>query len=490
MLVKRRKAASVSTRGKHSTPRKIAEENSDAQPNRARQRSLLMFPYTDVGHAERLVSRHGDKLRYCTGWEQWLVWDGTRWTVDKTFTVERCAIETIRATREQVDSVEDDELGDKLRKHLRGCESRGRLEAMCKLARANKKVVVTPENFDVQQMLFNCGNGTIDLTTGSLQPHNPGDLITKLAPVQFLPSAKCPRFLQFLGEITNGDEELARYLQRCVGYCLSGSVKEKALFFLLGDGDNGKTTFVEIIRWVLGEFAGQIPIESVLRKNNEGIPIDLAQLQGLRFVTSSEIPERRSLDEAKVKYMTGMGKMQGRFLFKNLFEFQPAYKLFLDTNRAPNIAADEKAVWNRIRVIPFTATFSDAQKDKDLPEKLKGEAEGILAWAVQGCLDWQAHGLQEPACVQQASIEYRSEMDTVTRFVSECCEIGPEYSVQTGNLYSAYVGWCRGEGESPVSKVPFGKLLGQRSGLSDKKVAGQRGWIGIKLKPHSMKVAG
>jgi putative DNA primase/helicase len=482
------KATSVSSRAQRAAGRKAKASSSDS--GRSKQKThrdalLKEFPHTDLGNARHLVSRHGKELRYCPAWGKWLVWDGKRWAIDKTYEIERRAKETVFAMRDEAKAVEDEDRRDKFQQHCRRSQSAARLEAMCKLARSEAKIVITPDKLDPDPWLLNCGNGTLDLKIGRFRPHLEADLITKITPVNFSDSAKCPVFEHFLERVTDGDEELAHYLQRCVGYCLTGLVSEKALFFLLGDGDNGKTTFLEAIRYVFGEYAGQIPIESFLRKNNNGIPNDVAQLQKLRFVTSSEVPEGRSLDESKIKYMTGMGTIQARFLYGELFEFQPSFKLFIDSNRKPKVAGDEKAVWNRIRVIPFNATIPESEKDKNLLEKLKSEAEGILAWAVRGCHDWKVNGLPEPAVVKNASQEYREEMDTVSRFLPECCDLGQDFSERSGDLYTAYSMWCSREGEQPESKLTFGKYLGRRSDFQPQKIGGERGWQGIKLKSGS-----
>jgi putative DNA primase/helicase len=211
------------------------------------------------------------------------------------------------------------------------------------------------------------------------------------------------------------------------------------------------------------------------------------------------VPGDRKLDEAKVKYLTGMGKLQGRPLFKNLFEFDPAFKLFVDSNRLPTVAGDENAVWNRIRVLPFNATIADDEKDKDLGEKLRAETPGILAWAVRGCMEWLEKGLGEPEAVKEATKVYRSETDTVSRFLAESCEFEASYSEKTGDLYTAYTTWCSDLGEEPESKKALTKYLGRNGTLLPTKVSGERGWKGIRLKgirlnrehrkPHALKPA-
>jgi len=442
---------------------------------------LKTFPGTDLGNARRLVDAHGRDLRYCISWGKWLIWDGKRWAVDRTGEIERRAKSTVDGMKREAKSMdEEDQRRTALQKHCRLSQSASRLQAMCRVAESELAVVVTPEELDRDPFLLNCGNGTLDLQTGQLRKHRREDLLTKITPIECLETATCPTFETFLNRITGGDTELAMYLQRCIGYCLTGQVTEKALFFLCGGGDNGKTTFIEAVRFVLGEYAGQVPIETFLRKNNNGIPNDLAQLDKLRFVTSSEVPEGRSLDESKVKYMTGMGTIQARYLYHELFEFKPTFKLLIDTNRLPRVAGDEKAVWNRVHVIPFNVTIADSEKDKNLLARLQAEAPGILNWAVRGCLDWRGNALRVPDAVQKASQGYREEADTVARFLAECCEIRKGFE-KTADLYSAYIKWCSEEGERPEEKVRLAKVLASRGDLQQQKVKGDRGWLGIKL---------
>jgi putative DNA primase/helicase len=376
---------------------------------------------------------------------------------------------------------EDDNRREALQRHCCSSQSAARLAAMCQVAESEKEVVVTPEELDRDPFLLNCKNGTLDLRTGVLRKFNRKDLITKLSPVEFSESATCPIFTGFLKRITNGDADLMGFLQRVFGYSLTGSVKEKAFFIFCGAGDNGKTTLLEAFRNVAGDYAGQIPIDSLLRSNDTKIPNDVAQLVQKRFVTSSEPPEGRRFNSSMMKYITGMGTLQARQLYKEFFEFPPTFKLFIDANKKPRVAGDDKAMWNRIFVIPFEAVISEEEKDKDLINKLQAEAPGILAWAVRGCLDWQKNGLQVPESVKNASRAYHDEMDTVARFITECCELGSGNQEKTADLYLAYGKWCAQEGEEPEEIGTFGKMLGGRKDLEPHKIKGERGWAGIKL---------
>jgi len=431
---------------------------------------------------QRLVLEHGDDMRFCAQWKKWLFWDGKRWGVDETGHVERFAKATVLTMKGEVDSIRDEGHGEELRRHCRHSQSVGSIKAMCELAKTDRKVIVTTQELDSDLFLLNCKNGTVDLKTGMLRKHKREDLLTMITLVEFCRTAECPTFERFLHRIMGGNAELVRFLQRCIGYCLTGAVTEKVFFMFLGEGDNGKTTLLEAVRFVLGEYAGQIPIASLLKKNDNGIPNDIAQLQGKRFVTSSEVPEGRAFDDSFMKYITGMGTLQARHLYGEYFEFTPTFKIFIDSNRKPRVAGNDKAMWSRIRVAPFNTTISEAEKDRNLLNKLKAEAPGILAWIVRGCLDWQNDGLRPPQAVTDATAEYHTEMDSVTRFLGARCDLAPGGKELSADLYAEYRKYCEEEGATPETNTTFGKLLGGINGLESCKIKDSRGWCGIRLR--------
>jgi putative DNA primase/helicase len=439
------------------------------------------YAFTDLGNAQRLVARHGKDLHYCPAWRKWLIWDGKRWNKDDTGEILRRAKETIRAFHLDALDIQDSGQRGQAVKHALKSQYEGRLTAMVGLAESEPGIPVRPNDLDRDPYLLNCSNGTVELKTGTLRNHRPEDLITKLAPVTYVASAECPVFKSFLWVILDGDKNLISYLKRVVGYALTGDVAEKAIFFLYGDGNNGKTTFLETVRAMLGDYAGQIPIESLMVKQGDGISNDIACLQGLRFVTSSEAEQGKKLAEPKVKQITGMGKLKARFLYGEFFEFDPTFKIFMDANHKPEIRGTDSAIWNRIKLIPFTVEIAPEQMDKKLLQKLKAELPGILAWAVQGGLNWQKSGLAEPKAVTAATQGYREEMDTVGRFLEEECDLGGDYDTTSKALYDAYKKWCQDRQEEPVSAKQLGSAL-RKKGLQDTKVDRQRGWHGINFK--------
>ncbi len=337
---------------------------------------------TELGNAERLVVRHGADLRYCHPWGKWLVWDGRRWEVDASAEVMRRTKETVRALYGEAQNEENAKRRGELASWAMGCEREARVKSMVSLARAELGIPVMPDDLDRNPWLFNVSNGTLDLQSGELRGHRREDLITKLAPATFSPDAECPTFLEFLSRITAGNSELIAFLQRAVGYSLTGSTSEQALLILHGLGANGKSTLLNAVRQALGEYARTTRTETLLIQRQDSIPNDIAALKGTRMVTAQETEAGRRLAESLVKQLTGGDSIAARFLHQEWFEFTPIFKLWLATNHKPRITGTDHAICRRIRLVPFGVKIPDAEQDPALPP-------GILAWSVKGCLAWQ-----------------------------------------------------------------------------------------------------
>jgi putative DNA primase/helicase len=417
------------------------------------------FKLTELGNAERLVTRYGTTLRYCHAWKKWLVWDEKRWKIDDKGAVEQQAQRTVRAINEESERADEDAKAA-IEQHGKRSESKYKIDAMISLARSQALIPVSPREFDSDPLIFNCENGLLDLRTGELREHGPGRLIINLAPVKYDLQATCRTWLSFLDRIFGGDVQLIEYVRRVIGYSLTGCVTEKALFVLHGGGDNGKTTLLEAVRNVMGDYAAVIEIDSLMRNGSDTTTERaIAELCGKRFVTASEAEEGQKLREAKLKQLTGMGRLVGRKIYGSPFEFDPSFKLFIDANHKPVIRGNDKAIWNRIRLIPFDVSIPKADQDPKLGEKLRAEAPGILAWAVEGCLKWQHDGLCEPTAVTEARGQYRDEMDVVADFIADCCTLGPEGKEVAGELYAAYQRWSENLREAPISSTAFGSRL-------------------------------
>lgn len=348
------------------------------------------------------------------------------------------------------------------------------------LAKSEPGVPVSADQLDAAPWVLNVLNGTLDLRTGQLRPHAREDLLTKLAPVAYDPGALCPTWEAFLSRILAGDVELIRFVQKVIGYSLTGSTQEQCLFILYGAGANGKSTLIQSISALLGDYARQTPTETLLVQRGDGVRNDLARLQGARFVSAVEVEGGRRLAEALVKQLTGGDTITARFLYGEHFEFQPMFKLWLAVNHRPVVQGTDHAIWRRIRLLPFTVTIPPAEQDKRLAEKLQAELAGILRWAVEGCQAWQREGLEPPAAVQRATGDYRAEMDVIAAFIRDCCVLGDKQEVSTSALYAEYVGWCTQVGESPVSQKALAATLKER-GCTPGRRGGGRLWVGIAL---------
>jgi putative DNA primase/helicase len=423
---------------------------------------------TDMGNARRLVTRHGKDLRFVPVWGMWLVWDGRRWSRDETGEVERRAKDTVRSIYAEAFATSDSDKRQAIAKHAAKSESERAVRAMIALAKTEPGIPVTPAELDADPWLFNVQNGTLQLRSGALQPHRREDLITKVSPVAFDAAARCPTLLAFLDRTMAGRVDLVGFIQRLVGYTLTGVTTEQILALLYGMGANGKSTLLELVAELMGDYGQSIEFSTLLARGQDSTRNDLARLVGARFVAGSEAEDGRRFSEVLVKQLTGGDKITARFLFKEYFDFRPQFKLWLAANHKPVIRGTDLAIWRRIRLVPCTVTIPEAERDPNLPGKLRAELPGVLAWAVRGCLAWQQDGLGMPQAVRDATNEYREEMDVLGGFLSERCEARADALVKASELYAAYKAWCEASGERALNQTRFGTALGER-GLEKEK---------------------
>ncbi len=437
--------------------------------------------HTDLGNAKRLVDRWGDRIRYFAAKGKWLVWDDTRWQPDETGGVMRAAKETIlNLYTKAKDKALDADSRKELVRWAIASETRSRLESMVSLARTEKKIIARAEDLDRDGWLLNCNNCTIDLRTGKARDHNPADMITRRIPVTHDPKAKAPMWLKFLRRIMGDDAEMVEFLQRAVGYTLTGDVGEQCLFFTFGYGRNGKSTFVETLLKLLGEYAIKTPTETLMVRDRKGPSNDLARLYGMRVVVAKELDEGQRFDEAMIKDLTGGDKIPARFLYQEYIEFSPTHKLWIYGNHKPVVRGSDFGIWRRIKLIPFAVTISEAERDPALPWKLEAELPGILNWAIEGCLKWQRDGIGSPKAIADATEEYRDEMDILGEFLRECTAAAPDGRVHASTLYNVYISWCAQWGERAMSKRAFGLRLKER-GYKQYRQGPARMWLGVKI---------
>ncbi|MER3439246.1 MAG: hypothetical protein C4346_17575, partial [Chloroflexota bacterium] len=434
---------------------------------------------TDLGNAQRFIARYGHVVRYCYPWGRWLVWDGRRWAIDTAGIVEQWAKATVRALYAEAADLPDPDQRKALLKHAMRSEAAERIRCCLFLARSD--VPVQPRELDTNPWLLNVRNGTIDLRTGTLLPHRPEDMITKLIPIAYDPTAPCPRWLRFLDEITNNNTTLVRFLQRAVGMSLTGIVSDHVLFMPYGTGRNGKSTFLMTLLHLFGEYGAKAAPELLLAKSSDRHPTELADLFGKRFVVAIETAEHRRLAEVMVKELTGGDMVKARRMREDFWEFWPTHHLWLATNHKPVVRGTDIGIWSRIKLIPFTVCF-EGREEKDLRERLCAELPGILRWAVEGCLEWQRVGLGVPDEVRSATEEYRAEQDVLAAFFQDRCVLGPQMRVAARALYHAYLAWCEENGEKAESQTAFGIRLRERGFVQHKGTGGTRQWIGIGLR--------
>ncbi|GAH44402.1 unnamed protein product, partial [marine sediment metagenome] len=349
------------------------------------------FNLTDTGNAERLIERYGDILHYSEARKKWLIWNGKVWQWNYGAKIMALSKKTVRAIYAEAANKADDEERKAILKHAVGSEKKDRRAAMVDLAISEPNITVELDELDSDPWLFCCKNGTIDLKTGKLLPHKKEDLITKMSPVEYSPDAECPLWQKFLARITGNDDELQNYLQRAAGYSMCGDTRAQVLFFLYGAGNNGKSTFLNTISKIIAGYSHKAPMDifATRGKYTESHNESLANLQGKRFVYAGEVEEGRQLRLNLIKDITGGEPIRADRKYEHEVEFQPTFKLWLYGNHKPFVVDNTIATWRRLREIPFTVVIPDDEIDQELPKKLEAEQSGILAWMVQGCLDWQ-----------------------------------------------------------------------------------------------------
>jgi putative DNA primase/helicase len=442
---------------------------------------LASLGETDTDNGQRFVSRFGTRVINTPG-RGWLIYDGKRWRRDALFQVKEFAKNTARLIAEEARYLQEDTTRADRRTFATQSLSTGALDRM--LESAKSLLAVEDARLDADPWLLNVENGTIDLRTGRREKHDSRDLLTKMAPVRADRSAKCPLFKKFLKRITGDDPHLRTFIQKAVGYTLTGITSEQVFFFVHGkSGDTGKSTLVNLIRDMLGDYGLHTPTETLLVKQyDNAIPADLARLDGARMVTAIEANYNRHLDEAKIKAMTGGEPIVARFMRQDFFPFDPEFKLWLVANDQPRVRGTDEAFWRRVRVIPLTIKIPEAERDSDLPTKLKAEWPSILAWAVRGCLKWQRERLAQPGVVASATKGWQQQMDHLKNFIAQEVEIAPGFKIAASRLFDRYQKWCRQHGEQSLIVQDFKAKLQESRDFTHARTKGRSWWRGIKFR--------
>lgn len=454
-------------------------------------------PLNDLGNARRLVKRHGEAIRYCSA-GSWYAWAGTHWADDETGDLSRYAKTVVDQMLAQAQAMVKEasrsgdeealELARLYERHALASGNHARLTAMIAEAQSEPGIPIRYSEMDKDDWSLNCANGTVDLRTGELRPHSRDELITKVSDVAYDLAAPCPTWERFISEVFQGDADLIRFIQAAAGYTLTGDTREQVFFILHGCGSNGKSTFITALREIFGDYHQKTSTDTIIEKKSNGPSNDIAALRGSRFVSAIETSAGRRLAEALVKELTGQDAITARFLYEEYFTFTPKFKLWLACNHVPTIAGQDEGIWRRIRLIPFNVQFHDAQesstgpyKDKDLPDKLRAEYPGILAWAVRGSMDWHENGLPIPRAVMGATTSLRQDMDVLGGFLSERCVFDSTAQATAKELYAAYCEWTEANGEKPLSQRWFGLRLGERGTCKSVRTKTGKSWHGIGL---------
>ncbi len=438
---------------------------------------------TDMGNGERLIQKYGSILRYSYQASKWFHWLGTHWQQDNSGHIEYLSKETMKSIHGEAEVADDKERRIELSKWAITCENGYHLELMAKRAQSEFGIPIQESELDRDLMLFNCLNGTINLETGKLQEHNASDLITTCVPINYDKNDKCPLWLDFLGFVTAGDKDLQGFLQRAVGYSLTGNTKSQVIFLLYGLGENGKSTFTMTIRKLMAGYGERLNAEDLMIKDkgNGGPKEGIANLKNKRYIIGSELQDGRKLDTSLVKDMTGGETIKARRLYEHDVEFTPTFKLWLYGNHKPIITDSTISIWRRMKQIPFVVSIPKEKRDDDLQLKLEAELPGILAWAVEGCLEWQKHGLNEPSAVTTATAQYRQDQDILGDFLEDCCIIEFLANVQKTELKAEYLNWCQTNGVDPVTQKIFKARLIEK-GINDGRINKTRYWTGLRLR--------
>ena len=433
---------------------------------------LLISPvFSDDAIALKFAAKHHEDLRYVDAWGKWLHWNGSCWCRDKVLRVYN-QVRTICRT---------ESVNCNYPRDSRAVASGKTVAAVERLARCDKRLAATADQWDADPWLLNTPGGIVDLRDGDLRAAKREDYCTKITAVA--PDGECPLWHEFLDRIFAGDVDLIDFMQRMCGYALTGDISEHALFFGHGSGANGKGRFVAAISGIMGTYAATAPMEVFTESRTDRHPTELAGLMGARLVTAQETEKGRRWAETRIKTMTGGDKISARFMRQDFFEFTPQFKLLIMGNHRPGLRGVDESIRRRMNLIPFTVTIPEEERDPDLDKKLRTEWPGILAWMITGCLKWQEDGLRTPQAVIEATEAYLRNEDAIATWMEERCSTGPNESAASSALFGSWRLWAEGAGEPVGSQKVLSQTLADRGFVSVHTKAGTI-FKGISLKPE------
>jgi len=445
---------------------------------RIHQLQMGLLQFTDSTTAYRMLKQYGNDIRYIAPWKKWVVWNGTHWVADSGALIYTKALEVVRSIYSEIYKTADYRERFEIEKYAIQGESVRRRKAFVEGASFIPELNATVDDLDPNPWLLNVENGTIDLKTGELLPHKQEDRITKMAKVRYDKNADCPKWKQFIREIMDYKGDLITFLQTAAGWSISGDISEQSMFILYGTGANGKSTFLNVIMNLLGDYATSTYAETFMKRSNDTATNDIARLRGTRFVTTAETEQGKRLSEHLIKQATGNDQLTARFLYGEYFNFLPTFKIFMASNHKPVIKGTDHGIWRRIKLIPFTTRITDDKMDKALEEKLLTEKSGILNWLIEGMLRWRKDGLNTPPVILNATDEYRGEMDVIGNFIKERCVQKQGIMVRARELFQAYQDWCDENNELATSERMFGMRM-KELGMAQKRTSEARFWVDI-----------
>lgn len=421
------------------------------------------YDMTDTGNAHRMYDRFGRIIRYSYNRKKWYFWDGKVWVLDESGEIKKLADEICEDLKAEAWNIQDEDIQEQALKFAKRTAGSNAKEAMIKECQHLNDIPASPDDFDSYTDYLNCQNGIINLRNGELMPHDSNFMMSKICNAEYDTKKRKPkRWLKFLDEVTNGDKALQDYIQKCIGYSISGSNKEQCAYFLYGMGNNGKSTFLDTISDLLGSYSSNaqpdtLMLQSRLGSSGGGANSDIARLKSARFVTCEEPTEGVRLNEGLLKQLTGGSKVTCRFLYGDEFEYTPEFKIWIATNHKPTVRGTDFGIWRRIKLIPFEVNIPKEKVDKNLKYKLRQEFPQILAWAVEGCMKWQTEGIEEPQCVLDATKDYKQEMDLIASFVEQCIQIdyNTKLTMMASDLFGLYSKWAKQNNEYEMSSKKF-----------------------------------
>lgn len=436
-------------------------------------RRLDRYDYDESGQGEAFCDLFQDRLRFMPG-AGWYVWTGQRWQLDDREAVVRYAVLAARLRRQaararQVETNDSDQAAaqekarDEAIRWTKSAANYNRIHNTIGLGKTVPDLIVSHRVFDRKPYQLGAANGVIDLSTGQLLPAHQEQYITHSTDLPYFPDAQAPRFERFIGELFDGDTDLVAYMQRAIGYSLTGETSEQCFFLCYGTGANGKSTLLNVLKGIAGEYAANTAFNTFEHGRQSGTGQEIVLLRGKRLVMSSETSDGSRLNEARIKAITGGDEVTGRYLFSRTeISFVPTFKLWLATNHKPTIKGSDEGIWRRVRLIPFLVSFPKERRDKHLEATLRAELPGILAWAVRGAMAWYRQGLGEPAVIEEATSAYRDESDILGLFLAENTREIDTASVKSGSLYERYQRWTETNGLGCLSSVKFARAMQDR----------------------------